>query len=110
MLCYTCDINDSAFCSFIGEIIWPENGGESHVAVKMLKPDATRETREDFKREVGIMTAFEHDNILRLLGVVTVGMYDYLAWLQSVCTITWRGYSRYVRLLGVVTVGMSIQA
>ena len=40
------------------------------VAVKVLKEGATRETREDFRREVEIMSAFEHENILRLIGVV----------------------------------------
>lgn len=36
----------------------------------MLKDTATREAEEDFIREVNIMSAFEHKNILSLKGVV----------------------------------------
>ncbi len=45
----------------------------TNVAVKILKADATRETREDFRREVKIMSSFEHENILKLLGIVPSG-------------------------------------
>ena len=45
----------------------------TQVAVKVLKEGATRETREDFKREVEIMSAFDHENILKLVGVVAIG-------------------------------------
>ncbi|KAK9712994.1 Cytochrome P450 [Popillia japonica] len=40
------------------------------VAIKVLKETATREAEEDFLREVDIMSAFRHSNILSLLGVV----------------------------------------
>ncbi len=40
------------------------------VAVKILKSDASRETRSDFRREVKIMSSFDHENILKLIGVV----------------------------------------
>ncbi|KAF2898974.1 hypothetical protein ILUMI_07201 [Ignelater luminosus] len=40
------------------------------VAIKVLKESATREIEEDFFREVDIMSAFRHKNILSLLGVV----------------------------------------
>ena len=43
------------------------------VAVKVLKEGASRKTREDFQREVDIMAGFDHENILRLLAIVTVG-------------------------------------
>ncbi|KAJ9595214.1 hypothetical protein L9F63_013475, partial [Diploptera punctata] len=40
------------------------------VAVKVLKESASREAEEDFMREVDIMSAFRHTNILSLIGVV----------------------------------------
>lgn len=40
------------------------------VAVKVLKESASREAEEDFMREVDIMSAFRHPNILTLIGVV----------------------------------------
>jgi serine/threonine protein kinase len=43
------------------------------VAVKVLKEMATREAEEDFMREVDIMSAFRHSNILSLIGVVLRG-------------------------------------
>lgn len=43
------------------------------VAIKILKRDASRETRDDFRREVEIMSGFCHDNILRLLGISSSG-------------------------------------
>ena len=45
------------------------------VAVKILKCDASRETKDDFRREVKIMSSFEHGNILKLLGIVPTGEY-----------------------------------
>lgn len=44
------------------------------VAVKILKRDASRETRQDFRREVDIMGGFHHDNILRLIGIANTGL------------------------------------
>ncbi|XP_017769848.1 PREDICTED: BDNF/NT-3 growth factors receptor-like [Nicrophorus vespilloides] len=43
------------------------------VAIKVLKESATQEAEEDFLREVDIMSAFKHKNILSLLGVVQRG-------------------------------------
>ena len=53
-----------------------EDGHVSQVAVKVLKEGASRETRDDFKREVEIMSAFDHTNILKLLGVVAIGRWS----------------------------------
>ncbi|WAR10627.1 NTRK2-like protein, partial [Mya arenaria] len=41
-----------------------------NVAVKVLKEGVSNEARKDFEREVDIMSAFDHDNILKLLGTV----------------------------------------
>ncbi|XP_071448591.1 muscle, skeletal receptor tyrosine protein kinase-like [Hetaerina americana] len=45
-------------------------GGSMIVAIKVLKESASREAEEDFLREVEIMSAFQHENILSLIGVV----------------------------------------
>lgn len=45
------------------------------VAVKVLKEGVSNEARDDFEREVEIMSAFDHDNILKLLGTVSAGLY-----------------------------------
>lgn len=45
------------------------------VAIKVLKENATREAEEDFIREVEIMSAFRHNNILSLLGMVVRGKF-----------------------------------
>ena len=37
------------------------------------KDDASREAREDFKREAEIMSSFDHENILKLIGIVSIG-------------------------------------
>ena len=52
------------------------------MAVKVLKETATREAEEDFMREVDIMSAFRHSNILSLIGVVLRGMV-HAAWLAE---------------------------
>ncbi|XP_047986855.1 NT-3 growth factor receptor-like isoform X1 [Leguminivora glycinivorella] len=43
---------------------------EKVVAIKVLKKSAGRSAEEDFVREVSIMSAFRHSNILSLIGVV----------------------------------------
>ncbi|GFN96676.1 muscle, skeletal receptor tyrosine protein kinase [Plakobranchus ocellatus] len=49
-------------------------GGEGQiVAVKMLKEDASESVQADFEREASLMVEFEHENILKLLGVCTTG-------------------------------------
>ena len=51
-----------------------EGEGEGQiVAVKMLKEDASESIQTDFEREASLMVEFEHENIVRLLGVCTIG-------------------------------------
>ena len=57
---------------FPGEIML-EDDMAKYVAVKILKESVSREAKEDFKREVEIMSAFDHENILKLIGVVAIG-------------------------------------
>ena len=54
-----------------GELHCPETDTSQNIAVKVLKDGVSNEAREDFEREVEIMSAFDHDNILKLLGIVT---------------------------------------
>lgn len=56
---------------FKGELHCPETDTSQNIAVKVLKDGVSNEAREDFEREVEIMSAFDHDNILELLGIVT---------------------------------------
>ncbi|XP_004929369.3 tyrosine-protein kinase transmembrane receptor Ror isoform X1 [Bombyx mori] len=46
------------------------NDLEQEVAIKVLKESAGRSAEEEFIREVSIMSAFRHSNILTLVGVV----------------------------------------
>lgn len=63
-------------------------GGEEVVAIKVLKESAGRSAEEDFAREVTIMSAFKHPNILSLVGVVyrdDIGaspwmVFEYMEW------------------------------
>ena len=48
----------------------PDPDTNQNIAVKVLKEGVSNEAREDFEREVEIMSAFDHDNILKLLGIV----------------------------------------
>ncbi|XP_076441792.1 uncharacterized protein LOC143280886 isoform X2 [Babylonia areolata] len=54
-----------------GEMHCPDTNSQQLVAVKVLKENVSNEIREDFEREVEIMSAFDHDNILKLVGVVS---------------------------------------
>ncbi|XP_060518794.1 muscle, skeletal receptor tyrosine-protein kinase-like isoform X2 [Cylas formicarius] len=53
-----------------GELISDDGSNCDIVAIKVLKDSASKENEEDFFREVEIMSAFRHPNILSLLGVV----------------------------------------
>lgn len=51
----------------------PDSPDATNVAIKILKEGVSNEVKEDFDREVEIMSNFSHDNILSLLGVITKG-------------------------------------
>ena len=53
----------------------PDTDSNQNIAVKVLKEGVSNEAREDFEREVEIMSAFDHENILKLLGIVTDSKY-----------------------------------
>lgn len=43
------------------------------IAIKMLKEDASETVQADFEREASLMVEFDHANIVRLLGICTIG-------------------------------------
>jgi serine/threonine protein kinase len=49
------------------------DGGEMEVAVKTLKKGVTEEDKVRFLQEAAISGQFQHRNVVRLQGVVTVG-------------------------------------
>lgn len=54
------------------------------MAIKVLKESAGRSAEEDFVREVSIMSAFRHPNILSLVGVVYRGdLYIFITRITS---------------------------
>ena len=54
------------------------------MAVKILKNEVTTEIRNDFEREVKIVSEFNHVNILKLLGVVFVGRFSFTIHLSII--------------------------
>lgn len=70
-LCFLQEIGEGCFGKvYKGELRREDGQQPETVAVKVLKETATREAEEDFMREVDIMSAFRHSNILSLIGVV----------------------------------------
>ncbi|XP_014782314.1 BDNF/NT-3 growth factors receptor [Octopus bimaculoides] len=55
---------------FRGEMFTNEDQPPTTVAVKVLKNDVSNKVKEDFEREVEITSSFDHDNILKLLGII----------------------------------------
>ena len=53
--------------------IWQSPAGAVEVAVKTLQSSASREDRVKFLQEAAINGQFRHSNVVKLLGVVTVG-------------------------------------
>lgn len=53
---------------------YTQSGKQTQIAIKLLKEGASMEARDDFEREVEIMSTFDHQNIVKLLGVVIKGL------------------------------------
>lgn len=53
--------------------IWHKPGGALEVAIKTLKEGAMEEDKVRFLQEAAISGQFQHPNVVRLQGVVTVG-------------------------------------
>ena len=52
--------------------MWYSLNGPVDVAIKTLKEESTEEMTVNFLKEAAINGQFQHPNIVRLLGVVTV--------------------------------------
>lgn len=68
-------MNDSNFLTLFdltGQNFANDDTGE-YVAIKILKDGVSNEVKEDFEREVDIMSAFDHENILKLIGIIQRG-------------------------------------
>ena len=68
---YSCDLGQGHF----GVVVQAEargiasDGSQTTVAVKVLKVGASTQIKKEFFREAALMQAFDHPNILKLIGV-----------------------------------------
>ena len=53
--------------------IWQSPMGAMDVAVKQLQPGASEEEKVKFLQEAAINGQFRHPNVVKLMGVVTIG-------------------------------------
>ena len=53
--------------------VWQCPTGQRDVAIKILQPGASDDSRVKFLKEAAIMGQFSHPNVISLLGVVTLG-------------------------------------
>ena len=53
--------------------VWLLSGGSKEVAVKMLKEEASETEKVRFLQEAAINGQFHHPNVVKLMGVVTIG-------------------------------------
>ncbi|XP_064647151.1 BDNF/NT-3 growth factors receptor-like isoform X2 [Lineus longissimus] len=70
------EIGEGAFGQVFKGELQQDSSPSRLVAVKLLKNGVSREIKEDFEREVEITSTFDHDNILKLIGVVTKDVND----------------------------------
>ena len=57
----------------VSQGVWSSPQGKVDVAVKTLKPGSSEEDKVKFLREAAINGQFKHPNVVKLIGVVTVG-------------------------------------
>ena len=53
--------------------LWQTPGGSKQVAIKRLKEDPSDADRVKFLQEAAVNGQFRHPNVVKLLGVVTIG-------------------------------------
>ena len=53
--------------------VWLLSGGSKEVAVKMLKEEASETEKVRFLQEAAINGQLRHPNVVKLMGVVTIG-------------------------------------
>ena len=74
------------------------------VAIKMLKQGHTDEDRNDMTREIAVTSLFDHDNVVRMIGVVTIGepmmlcLEYYEQVPRSICYHSAPSWARFLRL------------
>ena len=71
-----CRITSTLGSGQFGEVrkgIWQSPMGGMDVAVKQLQPGATEEEKVKFLQEAAMNGQFRHPNVVKLMGVVTVG-------------------------------------
>lgn len=57
----------------VNKAVWKSRSGEVEVAVKMIKAGASETEKVKFLQEAAINGQFHHPNVVKLLGMVTVG-------------------------------------
>ena len=71
------------FCK-VGKGIWQSPAGAMAVAVKQLQHEASEEEKVKFLQEAAINEQFRHPNVVKLMGVVTIGepvsLWSCLCW------------------------------
>ena len=72
-LCRTKDALGSGQFGEVSKGIWQSPMGAMDVAVKQLQPGASEEEKVKFLQEAAINGQFRHPNVVKLMGVVTVG-------------------------------------
>ena len=65
--------------------VWQSPKGPLDVAVKQLQPEASEEEKVKFLQEAAINGQFRHPNVVKLMGVVTVGEPVSLKIINYVC-------------------------
>ena len=74
--CYSSRITSHLGSGQFGTVnkgIWQSPMGAMDVAVKQLQPGASEEEKVKFLQEAAINGQFRHPNVVKLMGVVTVG-------------------------------------
>ena len=69
-------LSDSLGSGQFGKVmkgVWLLSGGSKEVAVKMLKKEASETEKVRFLQEAAINGQFWHPNVVKLMGVVTIG-------------------------------------
>ena len=73
---FYCRLSDQIGSGQFGNVmkgVWLLPGGSKEVAVKILKEESSEEDKIKFLQEAAINGQFWHPNVVKLVGVVTIG-------------------------------------